>query len=87
MITALGKVVDILDICNFYRRLILPIRWRYVESRERYKSWVLLTPYPAYKIQFNKKRGAQTDQNSVSLFFYAFLEFDPADGYVQLHCL
>ena len=47
----------------------------------------LMTPYPSYKIQFNKKRGAQTDQNSVSLFFYAFLVFDYSDGYVQLHCL
>jgi hypothetical protein len=28
MITALEKVVDMSDICNFYRRLILPIRWR-----------------------------------------------------------
>jgi hypothetical protein len=28
MITALGKVVDISDICNFYRRCILPICWR-----------------------------------------------------------
>jgi len=46
-----------------------------------------MMPYPAYKIQFNKKRGAQTDQNSVSLFFYAFLVFDYSDGYVQLHCL
>jgi hypothetical protein len=27
-IQTLGKVVDILDICNFYRGLILPICWR-----------------------------------------------------------
>jgi len=47
----------------------------------------LMTPYPSYKIQFNKKRGAQTDQNSVSLLFYAFLLSDYSDGYVQLHCL
>ena len=48
---------------------------------------VLMTPYPTYKIQINKKRGAQTDQNSVSSFFYAFFVFDYSDGYVQLHCL
>jgi hypothetical protein len=29
MITVLGKVVDMSDICNFYRRCILPIRWSY----------------------------------------------------------
>jgi hypothetical protein len=28
-IQTLGNVVDISDICNFYRRQILPIRWRY----------------------------------------------------------
>jgi hypothetical protein len=39
-----------------------------------------MTPYPTYKIQFIKKRGAQTDQNSIPLFFYAFLEFDPSSA-------
>jgi hypothetical protein len=30
MITALGKFVDMFDICNFYKRCNLPLCWRYL---------------------------------------------------------
>ena len=44
----------------------------------------LMTPYPTCKIQFNKKRGAQTDPNSVLLSFYVFLNSASVGGYAQL---
>ena len=86
-IPTVTMIAGIDDITRFLRPLIFPPSLEICGIEGKIQFLFLMTPYPTYKIQFNKKRGAQTDQNSVSLFFYAFLVFDYSDGYVQLHCL